>query len=188
MQAAAIVQRSLRTPTGRLGGKFCIAFIRGLGAMSASNALIERAGSIVFHCTLDGSDAARWLEIPAWMFDRALCPHEPYLTPEPFAGVEALDALSALLDQTLKTAMPRFQMHSGFLMIRLGGSGTPRPASSWRGSKWTSRFCLSPRLGGNRLAAGDAGGLARNRGLTLLLFSKGLMLRGRLYFNDMCIV
>jgi hypothetical protein len=36
VRAAAIVQRSLRTPTGWLGEKFCIGFIRGLGAMSAS--------------------------------------------------------------------------------------------------------------------------------------------------------
>ena len=70
------------------------------------HAMIERAGSVVFRCTLDGSDAARWLEIPAWMFDRALCPHEPCLAQEPFAGVEALKALSALLDQALKTAVP----------------------------------------------------------------------------------
>jgi hypothetical protein len=65
------------------------------------HAMIERAGSVVFRCSLDGSDAARWLEIPAWMFDRAFCPHEPRLVPEPFAGVEALKALSALLDQAL---------------------------------------------------------------------------------------
>ena len=68
--------------------------------------MIERAESVVFRCTLDGSDAARWLEIPAWMFDRSLCLHEPCLTTEPFAGVEALKALSALLDQALKTAVP----------------------------------------------------------------------------------
>jgi hypothetical protein len=36
MEVSAILQRSLRTPTGRLGEKFCIAFIRGSGAMSAS--------------------------------------------------------------------------------------------------------------------------------------------------------
>ena len=187
MRAAAIVQRSLRTPTGRLGEKFCFAFIRGLGAMSASNAMIERAGSVVFHCTLDGSDAARWLEIPAWMFDRALRPHEPCLTPEPFAGVEALNALSALLDQTLKTAMPRFQMHSGFLTIRFGGFGTPRPARSWRGSKWTSRFCLSPRLG--QPACGwRCGRIGSKSCVDAPAFQQGLMLRGRLYFNDMCIV
>jgi hypothetical protein len=70
------------------------------------HAIIERAGIVVFRCTLDGSDAARWLEIPDWMFDRGLCPHEPCLTSTPFAGVEALKALSALLDQALKTAVP----------------------------------------------------------------------------------
>jgi hypothetical protein len=36
VRSVPIEQRSLRTPTGRLGEKFCIAFIRGSGAMSAS--------------------------------------------------------------------------------------------------------------------------------------------------------
>ncbi len=70
------------------------------------HAMIERAGSVVFGCTLDGSDTTRWLEIPAWMFDRAVCPPEPCLASEPFVGVEALTALSALLDQAFKTTDP----------------------------------------------------------------------------------
>ena len=70
------------------------------------HAMIERAGSVVFCCTLDGSDTTRWLEIPAWMFDRAVCVHEPCLASEPFVGVEALTALSALLDQAFKTTAP----------------------------------------------------------------------------------
>jgi hypothetical protein len=31
---------------------------------------IEKADDVVFRCTLGGSQAERWLEVPAWMFDR----------------------------------------------------------------------------------------------------------------------
>jgi hypothetical protein len=31
---------------------------------------IEKADGVVFRCTLSGSDADRWLEVPAWMFER----------------------------------------------------------------------------------------------------------------------
>ena len=34
---------------------------------------IDKADGIVFRCTLSGSAADRWLEVPAWMFDRARC-------------------------------------------------------------------------------------------------------------------
>jgi hypothetical protein len=32
---------------------------------------IERSGEVVFRCTVSGSDVDRWLEIPAWMFERS---------------------------------------------------------------------------------------------------------------------
>jgi hypothetical protein len=31
---------------------------------------IDKADHVVFRCTLDGSQADRWLKVPAWMFDR----------------------------------------------------------------------------------------------------------------------
>src|SRR5438093_11349591 len=34
---------------------------------------IERSDGSVFRCSLSGSDADRWLEVPAWMFDRSAC-------------------------------------------------------------------------------------------------------------------
>ncbi len=37
------------------------------------HAAIERSGGTVFRCSLSGSDADRWLEVPAWMFDRSAC-------------------------------------------------------------------------------------------------------------------
>src|SRR2546430_8750752 len=37
------------------------------------HAAIERSSDTVFRCSLSGSDADRWLEVPAWMFDRSAC-------------------------------------------------------------------------------------------------------------------
>jgi hypothetical protein len=60
----------------------------------------------VFRCTLDGSGIARSLEIPVWMFDRAVCVSEVRFAVDAFVDLEALGALSALLDQVLKTEAP----------------------------------------------------------------------------------
>jgi hypothetical protein len=64
--------------------------------------VIEKAGGGAFRCTLDGSEVERWLEIPAWMFDRAACASDGFFSIDPFVRLEALEALSALLDHVLK--------------------------------------------------------------------------------------
>ena len=63
---------------------------------------IDKADGVVFRCALDRSQADRWLEVPAWMFDRTACPDELRLTPEPLVSAASLAALSALLDLALK--------------------------------------------------------------------------------------
>jgi hypothetical protein len=63
---------------------------------------IAKAGGVVFRCTLSGSAADRWLEVPAWMFDRAACPDASYLATAPFVSADALSALTDLLQQALK--------------------------------------------------------------------------------------
>ena len=63
---------------------------------------IEKADGVVFRCTLSGSEADRGLEIPAWMFDRTVCPDQPPLMEAPFVSMGALAALSTLLDLALK--------------------------------------------------------------------------------------
>ena len=35
------------------------------------HAVIEKTDGVFFSCTLDGTETDRFLEIPAWMFDRA---------------------------------------------------------------------------------------------------------------------
>src|SRR5215468_6255380 len=57
---------------------------------------VDKADDVVFRCTLDGSQADRWLEVPAWMFDRTACPDAELLTAQPFVSIDALAALSAL--------------------------------------------------------------------------------------------
>jgi len=64
------------------------------------------AASSVFRCTLDGSESERHLEIPAWMFDRAACAGDGRFALDPFVSLEALNVLSVLLNQLLKTVAP----------------------------------------------------------------------------------
>ena len=74
---------------------------------------VDKAGNVVFRCTLDGSQADRWLEVPAWMFDRTACPDAELLTAQPFVSIDALAALSALLDLALKDRTPSAALLSG---------------------------------------------------------------------------
>ncbi len=72
------------------------------GMSVAIHEAIDKADGVVFRCTLSGSAADRWLEVPAWMFERAMCPDPPRVTTSPFVSMDALSALSDLLRQTLK--------------------------------------------------------------------------------------
>jgi hypothetical protein len=53
---------------------------------------VERRGDIVFRCDLKASDSERWLEIPAWMFDRSACA-KVRLEADPHISLAALAAL-----------------------------------------------------------------------------------------------
>ena len=74
---------------------------------------VDKADNVVFRCTLDESRAERWLEVPAWMFDRTACPDAEPLTAQPFVSIDALAALSALLDLALKDRTPSAALLSG---------------------------------------------------------------------------
>jgi hypothetical protein len=43
------------------------------GCLVHIHEVVEKAGREVFRCSLSGQASGRWLEIPAWMFDRAAC-------------------------------------------------------------------------------------------------------------------
>ena len=84
------------------------------GLQVAIHEAVDKADGVVFRCTLNGSATDRWLEVPAWMFERAACPHPLQLTASPFVGMNALIALSELLRQASNT--PRSSsnaLHSG---------------------------------------------------------------------------
>src|SRR5260370_42523556 len=72
---------------------------------------VDKGGFVVFRCTLDGSQADRWLEVPAWMFDRTAYPG--LLAAQPYVSIEALAALSALFDLALKDQTPSAALLSG---------------------------------------------------------------------------
>jgi len=74
---------------------------------------VDKAGYVFFRCTLEESQADRWLEVPAWMFDRAACPAPGLLATQPYVSIEALAALSALLDLALKDQTPSAVLLSG---------------------------------------------------------------------------
>ena len=61
---------------------------------------IERPDGVVFRCTVSGSDADRWLELPAWMFDRSACA-KMRLATDAHADLSALATLGALLRDVL---------------------------------------------------------------------------------------
>jgi hypothetical protein len=89
MTSGRVVQRGLRTPTGLFFARFFIDIILGLVAEFAFMVPSTRPGYVVFRCTLDGSQADRWLEVPAWMFDRTACPDAEPLTAQPFVATLA---------------------------------------------------------------------------------------------------
>jgi hypothetical protein len=74
---------------------------------------IDKAGYVFFRCTREGSQANRWLEVPAWMFDRTAYPDPELLAAQPYVSIEALAALSALLDLALKDQTPSAVLLSG---------------------------------------------------------------------------
>src|SRR5271169_3315948 len=41
------------------------------GCLVNVHEVVEKAGREIFRCSLSGRASGRWLEIPAWMFDRA---------------------------------------------------------------------------------------------------------------------
>jgi hypothetical protein len=44
-----------------------------VGCVVLVHEVIEKADGVVLRCSRDGEAAGRWLELPAWMFDRAAC-------------------------------------------------------------------------------------------------------------------
>src|ERR1019366_2087923 len=90
MCSDVVVQQRLRRPTGPFFARFFIGNMLGFGRRVCVHGAVDKADNVVFRCTLDGSPAERWLEVPAWMFDRTACPDAEPLTAQPFVSIDAL--------------------------------------------------------------------------------------------------
>src|SRR5947209_11936795 len=66
------------------------------------HAAIERSSGTVFRCSLSGSDADRWLEVPAWMFDRSAC--AKVRVADAHVDLTALTNLAAIVQRPLHRA------------------------------------------------------------------------------------
>src|SRR6266849_6856874 len=58
--------------------------------------VVEKAGREIFRCSLSGRATGRWLEIPAWMFDRAARAAWRVVA-APYVDIAVLTALATLL-------------------------------------------------------------------------------------------
>jgi len=70
------------------------------GLRVGTHEAIDKSDGIVFRCSLSGSDADRWLEVPAWMFDRSACAGVR-VAADAHVDLVALTTLATLLRQVL---------------------------------------------------------------------------------------
>jgi hypothetical protein len=72
MWSHPVIQRDDGTP---MRPTFARSFLRGIPRPGVRfiYEVVERARRDVFHCSIAVSTDDRWLEIPAWVFDRAVC-------------------------------------------------------------------------------------------------------------------
>jgi hypothetical protein len=93
------------------------------GLRNGIHEAIERPGGIAFRCDLTASDANRWLEIPAWMFDRSACA-KVRLALEPHTDLSALiwwgTHCGMYGTEVLEHRMPPILAYHLFLATRIG--------------------------------------------------------------------
>src|SRR6202171_5652033 len=68
------------------------------GCLVHIHEVVEKAGREVFRCSLSGRASGRWLEIPAWMFDRA-ARAAWRVGAAPYVDIAVLTALATLLQE-----------------------------------------------------------------------------------------
>src|SRR5438309_11613030 len=99
MRAAGIVQPRHLRPIRPIWARWFILGIRFYREAVKIKGERNRRGTIVYVCSSDGNDGGAVVEVPAWMFDSAVC---CLLHPgtQPSVCVPALRALHALLNWT----------------------------------------------------------------------------------------
>src|ERR1700736_3510430 len=108
MGSDAIVTHDDGTPTGSRSTSFFIRGIPWAGCLVHIHEVVEKAGREVFRCSLSGRASGRWLEIPAWMFDRA-ARAAWRVGAAPYVEIAVLTALATLLqDVTSVSGAPLF--------------------------------------------------------------------------------
>jgi hypothetical protein len=63
---------------------------------------IAKSDGVAFRCTLSGSASDRWLEVPAWMFERGGYPEQARVAETARLEMAALSTLAVLLREALK--------------------------------------------------------------------------------------
>src|SRR5215471_21587910 len=97
-QMVAIIREADREPVAPVAKRHGLLYPwhPWFGLRVGIHAAIERADGIVFRCSLGGADADRWLEVPAWMFDRPACARVR-VAADAHVDLAALTAVTALL-------------------------------------------------------------------------------------------
>ena len=87
--------------------------------------VIEKGDAAVFRCSLSGEASDRWLEVPAWMFDRALSASWR-ITAAPHVDLAVLGALASFFrTQARHRNRGRWAQHWA-LTTRIGEMSMPR--------------------------------------------------------------
>jgi hypothetical protein len=145
MSSDVVVQHDDGTPTGSRSTSFFIRGIPWAGCLVHIHEVVEKAGGEVFRCSLSGRATGRWLEIPAWMFDRA-AGATWRVGAAPYVDIAVLTALATLLqDMTSVSGAPsQLRDSSAALGSHDANRGDVHAAPAYR-SPSSSQQCTSVR-------------------------------------------
>src|SRR3981189_3891751 len=115
------------------------------GCLVHIDEVVEKVGREVFRCSLSGRASGQWLEIPAWMFDRA-AGAAWRVGAAPYVDIAVLTALATLLrDVTSVSGAPsQLQDSSAALGSHDANRGDVHAAPAYRSSP-SSQQCTSVR-------------------------------------------
>src|SRR5258708_1482872 len=115
------------------------------GCLVHIHEVVEKAGIEVFRCSLSGQASGRWLEIPAWMFDRA-ARTAWRVGAAPYVDIAVLTALATLLQDVTSVSGAPSQLRdsSAALGSHDANRGDVHAAPAYRSSP-SSQQCTSVR-------------------------------------------
>src|SRR5258707_9849148 len=115
------------------------------GCLVHIHEVVEKAGREIFRCSLSGRATGRWLEIPAWMFDRA-ARAAWRVGAAPYVDIAVLTALATLLQDVTSVSGAPSQLRdsSAALGSQDANRGEVHAAPAYRSSP-SSQQCTSVR-------------------------------------------